>query len=177
MKRLAAVGLAVAIVFGNTLAEAGDVPETPAEFLKYMSYFTGEWEGTRVSNGKTYAEAWSIQETPGKRCHVVFTTVDGEPAAQSLWGFDPGIKRWKGTWFGTDGSHGTITILDPPKKREIKPGDAWTSTAKGTALEGEPTSNSAKWIIVDKDTVRIEVTRRTKGGEKEPDQVTVVKRQ
>ncbi len=75
------------------------------------------------------------------------------------------------------GSHGTMTILDPPKRPEIKVGDTFTSAGKGTTLEGEPTTGSTKWIIVDKDTVRWEMTTQTKGGEKEPDEVTVMKRQ
>ena len=176
MKLSTVVGLAV-VLFGSTLAEAGDVPKNPAEFLEHMSFFTGEWKGTSKSANETHTATWSIKETPNKQCHMVFATADGEPAGQSLWGFDPKVKRWKGTWFAADGRHGTTTILDPPKRRRIEPGDVWTSAAKGTTLEGEPTSNSGKWIIVDKDTVRIESTQRTKGSEKEPDEVTVMKRQ
>ncbi len=177
MKPLAAVALAIAVVFSSSLARAGELPKTPEEFLKYFRFFTGEWKGTTKSGSKTLTETWVIEETPNKVCHLVIASVDGQPSGISLWGLDPKTKQWKGTYFGANGSHGTMTILDSPKGPEIKPGDIFTSTGKGTTLEGEPTTDSTKWIIVDKDTVRWEATNQRKGGEKVPDEVTVMKRQ
>ena len=177
MKYLTAVGLAVVVVLSGLSAQAGEEPKTPAEFLRFFSFFTGEWKGTSKSADETHAATWSIQETPDKQCHIVFGTTDGEPSGQSLWGFDPKAKKWKGTWFATDGEYGVDTIVDAPKRPEVKPGDTWKSRAKGTSLDGKPTSATEKWVIVDKDTVRIEATDRTKGDEKEPDLITTMKRQ
>ncbi|MGI6414808.1 MAG: hypothetical protein ACOX1P_04000 [Thermoguttaceae bacterium] len=175
MKCLAA-SFAMLVVFSPPI-QAGETPKTPAEFLKFFSYFTGEWKGTSKSADATHVETWSIQETPDKQCHIVFATTDGKPSGQSLWGFDPKNKRWKGTYFGGDGAHGTDTIRDAPKRPEVKPGDTWKSTVKGITLDGKATSASEKWIIVDKDTATIELTDRTEGDEKKPDVVTTMKRQ
>jgi hypothetical protein len=106
----------------------------------------------------------------------VFATVDGKHAQQLLYGFEPKSKKWKGVGFATDGSH-LVILVDRPPRLKAKPGDSLTSKSEGVELDGTPTANTAVWHIVDNDTVRIHITKRTMGTEKQPDMVYDMKRQ
>ena len=79
MKSLRVIIIVLAVSVLASFASADEVPKTPAEFLKYFSFFTGEWQGITKSGNETQNESWLIQETPHKVCHLVFVSVDGEP--------------------------------------------------------------------------------------------------
>jgi hypothetical protein len=174
MKRI--VALAVAWLVCTSAAISAE--PTADDYLNFFKPVVGEWIVKAKIGDKMMKGTFSCKLSPSKRCLVWYgSAIAPYGASQSVDGYDPMAKKWKGCAFSADGGHQVTTylVVDPNSLKGNK------AEFKCEATEAKANGEEIKWrwqtvFILGKDEWRILTTEQTKNGEKTPDEEYVYER-
>ena len=109
MMRMVGAGVVIGLCQWAMAGEAED-------YMKYYSWWNGEWEVETKIGDEIESDHFVIQQHE-PACHLVKSK-----GGISLWGYDPGEKKWVGTGFDADGRR-FVTVIERQQRDSVKPGD------------------------------------------------------
>ena len=139
------------------------------DFMKYYSWWNGEWEVETKIGDQMDSDHFVIQQHE-PACHLVKSK-----GSISLWGYDPGEKKWVGTGFDAEGRR-FITVTERHKRDAIKPGNVNKSKTVSWLPDGTKVVSEGTWTYVDENTAELRDSRITASGEKLAEIVTIGRR-
>lgn len=174
MKRIAALILAWLVCTSVVISSE----PTADDYLKFFEPLLGEWAMT-AKIGDTVGEGtFSCRLARTGNCLLWYgSAIAPYPASQSLDGYDPVLKKWKGCSFSADGRHQVITYL-PTDAEALKSNRA---EFKCEATESKATGEVVTWewkatFVFGDNEWKLFIKDQIKNGEKTPDEEIVYKR-